>query len=111
MPSCFARSRTAMSMSSDNRRLTDFSFGFSSNEKRIGLNCEKSRSERSCSRKASASSSDLKSGTLRTGLSVFCFIALDLLAVHVACAQRAQKGQSVAFPHREDDEYAAASTV
>src|SRR5208282_152266 len=96
MPARLAFLRTASSSSSEIRRLSDFCFGL--NSKRIGLNCEKSRSDKSCSRKASASSSVLNLGT-------FLFIAFDLLAVHVARANRTDEKVTISLANCEYHEH------
>src|ERR1700755_610085 len=63
MPRALALSFTASSRLSGTRMLTCASFF--SNSKCIGLNCVKSRSDRSCLEKTSASSSVRRTGTLR----------------------------------------------
>src|SRR6266852_2494308 len=68
-----------------------------SNSNLTGLNCEKSRSDKSCSRKASASSSVLILGTLR-------FIAFDLLRMHVASAHRPDQLLPESLPDGESHE-------
>src|SRR5262245_17195881 len=55
---------------------------FFSNSNRAGLNCEKSRCERSCSRNASASSSLLSRGTF------FLFIGRYLFGMHIPSTDR-----------------------
>src|ERR671918_932447 len=102
MPRALARALTASSSGSGRRMLTRAAFF--SNSNRTGLNWEKSRSERSCSRKASASSSVVNLGTFR-------FIACDLLPVHVAGAYRSDKPLVVLHPEREGHENRPACRV
>src|SRR5258708_31278709 len=62
---------------------------FFSNSNRTGLNCVKSKADRSCSRNASASLSEASLGT-------FLFIGLDFFLVHVTRADGSN--ESLAFP-------------
>src|SRR5271167_293191 len=95
MPRAFARALTAASNGLGTRMLICSSFFSKSN--RAGLNCEKSRSDRSCARNASASLSVLSLGT-------FFFIGGDLLRMHVAGRHRADES-SVFRPYGESDEH------
>src|ERR1051325_5600094 len=69
---------------------------------RPDLNWEKSRSDRSDSRKASASSSVLSLGTRR-------FISLDLLGMHITSADGPNKASPVPGSKGESDEHRPAS--
>src|SRR5262245_6319813 len=80
MPRALARAFTASSNGFGTRMLSCSSFF--SNSNLAGLNCEKSRWERSCSRNASASSSVLSLGTF------FLFIARYLLGMHIPSTDR-----------------------
>src|SRR6478672_2501985 len=96
MPRAFARALRAASNGLGTRMLICSSFF--SNSNRDGLNCEKSRSDRSCARNASASLSVLSLGT-------FFFIACDLLRVHIAGRHRADEASAVFRPYGESDKH------
>src|SRR5580693_466351 len=95
MPRAFARALRAASNGLGTRMLICSSFF--SNSNRDGLNCEKSRPDRSCARNASASLSVLSLGT-------FFFIGCDLLRVHVAGRHRADESP-VFRPYGESDKH------
>src|SRR5271157_1339342 len=92
MPRALARAFSAASNGVDTRMLTCSSFF--SNSNCAGLNCEKSRSDRSRARNASACLSVLSLGT-------FFFIGGDLLRVHVAGRHRADEAAAVFRPQGE----------
>src|ERR1039458_7049039 len=79
MPRAFALALSAASNGLGTRMLICSSFF--SNSNRTGLNCEKSSSDRSCARNASACLSVLSLGTFFFFIG---FIGGDLLCVHVA---------------------------
>src|SRR5271157_2371803 len=92
MPRALARALTAASNGLGTRMLICWSFF--SNSNRAGLNCEKSSSDRSCARNASAASSVLSLGT-------FFFIGVDLLRVHVAGRHRTNEAAAILRPEGE----------
>src|SRR5208283_4212965 len=96
MPRAFARALTAASNGLGTRMLICSSFF--SNSNRAGLNCEKSRSDRSCARNASASLSVLSLGT-------FFFIGCNLLRVHIAGRHGADETAAVFRPYGEGDKH------
>src|SRR5580704_1429501 len=74
----------------------------SSKRNRPVLNCEKSRSDKSESRNASASSSVVSLGTRR-------FISLDLLGMHITSADGPNKAGPLSDPQSEGYEQSSSS--
>src|SRR5580700_665131 len=93
MPRTFARAFTASSNCFGTRMLICSSF--LSNSNRAGLNCEKSRLERSRARNASACLSVLRRGTF------FFLISCNLLGMHIASRHWANELELVFRPNRE----------
>src|SRR5271166_4723451 len=96
MPRTFARAFTASSNCFGTRMLICWSF--LSNSNRAGLNCEKSRLERSRARNASACLSVLRRGTL------FFLISCNLLRMHITSRHWTYEPELVFRPNREGHE-------
>src|SRR5579862_970154 len=96
MPRTFARAFTAASNCFGTRMLICSSFF--SNSNRAGLNCEKSRLDKSRARNASACLSVLRRGT-------FFVIGCNLLSVHIPGRHRTDEAALVLPPYREGHEY------
>src|SRR5579863_9532793 len=96
MPRTFARAFTAASNCFGTRMLICSSFF--SNSNRAGLNCEKSRLDKSRARNASACLSVLRRGT-------FFVIGCNLLSMHIPGRHRTDEAALVLRPYREGHEY------
>src|SRR5208283_2343228 len=92
MPRAFALALSAASNGLGTRIFICSSFF--SNSNRAGLNCEKSSSDRSCARNASAALSVLSFGT-------FFFIGGDLIRMHVAGRHGTNEAAAVLRPQGE----------
>src|SRR5271167_18018 len=95
MPCAEAFALTAVNSDFGSRMLTRSVFG--SNSKWTVVNFEKSRSDRSCSRNASASASVFSLG-------IRLFIGLDLLLMHVTSGDGANCQSSMLYTKGEGDE-------
>src|SRR5271157_1590621 len=102
MPRALARALIAASKGLGTRILICSSFF--SNSNCTGLNCEKSRVDKSWSRNSSAALSVLSLGTC-------FFIGGDLPGVHVACGDRAYEPTALRRPKSEGHEHSASDAV